>query len=305
MGGCEQRKHNSDHSDIGSYNCPSNRDHRDSSHRNLHPNEMYVSPSVMMVMRHSERVDDCCPGWIEKCNKEGKYEPFDLNMPSRLPIQRPLKDYTRDTCLTRSGVVLAQMVGRGLLMTDNTPDVIYCSPSLRCIQTATWVRDMSGSKALIRVEPGLFENFHYPHGVPRFITPLQRHIFPVDKSFRPFLSLETVVGKQETNDDYNERIKMILNAITEQSEVSHYEKELKVLVVAHASTVDMAVGLLRDKPRKTVDMELDNIAIPVPYCSLAYLKKKASYWVPSAHQIPPVTYEFLSTKYNHYFVHRP
>ncbi|PIC47096.1 hypothetical protein B9Z55_006564 [Caenorhabditis nigoni] len=98
---------------------------------------------------------------------------------------------------------------------------------------------------------------------------------------------------------------MILNAIAEQSEVSHYEKELKVLVVAHASTVDMAVGLLRDKPRKTVDMELDNIAIPVPYCSLAYLKKKASYWIPSAHQIPPVTYEFLSTKYNHYFVHRP
>ena len=248
---------------------------------------MYVSPSVMMVMRHSERVDDCCPGWIEKCNKEGKYEPFDLNMPSRLPIQRPLKDYTRDTCLTRSGVVLAQMVGRGLLMTDNTPgfclessvskqnnsDVIYCSPSLRCIQTATWVREMSGSKSLIRVEPGLFENFHYPHGVPRFITQLQRHVFPVDKTFRPFLSLESVVGRQETNDDYNERIKMILNAIAEQSEVSHYEKQLKVLVVAHASTVDMAVGLLRDKPRKTVDMELDNIAIPVPYCSLAYLKK--------------------------------
>lgn len=75
----------------------------------------------MMVMRHSERVDDCCPGWIEKCNKEGKYEPFDLNMPTRLPIQRPLKDYTRDTCITRSGAVLAQMIGRGLLMTDNTP----------------------------------------------------------------------------------------------------------------------------------------------------------------------------------------
>ncbi|EGT40867.1 hypothetical protein CAEBREN_14631 [Caenorhabditis brenneri] len=305
MSHCDQGKHSSEHSDVGSYNCPSNRDHRDSSHKNLSHSEIYVNPSVMMVMRHSERVDDCFPGWIEKCNKDGKYEPFDLNMPSRLPIQRPLKDYVRDTCLTRSGVVLAQMMGRGLLMTDNTPDVIYSSPSLRCIQTATWVRDMSGCQSLIRVENGLFENFRYPNGVPRFITPLQRHIFPVDKTFRPFLSLETVVGKQETNDEYNERIKMILNAIAEQSEVSKTEKELKVLVVAHASTVDMAVGLMRDKPRKTVEMELDNIAIPVPYCSLAYLKKKGSHWVPVAHQVPPVTYEFLSTKYNHYFVHRP
>uniref|UniRef100_A0A8R1DTV2 Uncharacterized protein n=2 Tax=Caenorhabditis japonica TaxID=281687 RepID=A0A8R1DTV2_CAEJA len=226
-----------------------------------------------MVMRHSERLDDCCQGWIERCNKEGQYEPFDLNMPSKLPVQRALRDFSRDTCLTRSGVVLSQMVGRGLLMTDNTPDLIYCSPSLRCIQTATWVRDMSGSQALLRVEPGLFENFQYPHGVPRFLTPLQRLQFPVDKAFRPFMSLDAVVGRHESNDEYNKRIQTVLRTIAQQEEVLKEEKELKVLVVAHASTVDMAVGLLREKPRFTSDAELDNIAVPVPYCAMVYLKK--------------------------------
>ncbi|CAI2332350.1 unnamed protein product [Caenorhabditis sp. 36 PRJEB53466] len=290
---CEQGKE--EPSDIGSYNCSSNRDRHSSQHRHRQPSEVYATPSVLMVMRHSERLDDCCSGWIEKCNKEGKYEPFDLNMPSRLPIARPLKDFTRDTCLTRSGVVLSQMVGRGLLLTDNTPDLIYSSPSLRCIQTAAWVREMSGSRALVRVEPGLFENFQYPHGVPRFLTPLQRHAFPVDKAFRPFVSLETVTGRQESNDDYNERIRTVLKAIVEQTEVTKTAaRQLKVLVVAHASTLDMAVGLMREKARKTVEMELDNIAIP-----------KDNYWVPAPHQLPPVTYEFLSTRYNQHFVHRP
>ncbi|CAB3398599.1 unnamed protein product [Caenorhabditis bovis] len=293
--------------DIGSYHCDSNRDHDHSvfSSKLTKVEESYVSPDVIMVMRHSERVDDCCPGWIEKCNKAGKYEPFDLNMPSRLPIIRPLRDFMCDTILTRSGVVLAQMVGRGLYMTDNVPDVIYCSPSLRCIQTASLVKQLSGSNALVRVEPGLFEDFKYPKGVPCFLTPIQRHIFPVDKTYRPLMSIEKVVSRQETNEEYNERIHTVLTSIAEQNEIVVGRKELKVLIVAHASTVDMSIGLLRERPRYTRKDELLNIALPVPYCAMAYLKKKKGNWCPNPHAVPPVTYEHLTTIYNPHFLHRP
>uniref|UniRef100_A0A1I7X0S6 Phosphoglycerate mutase (2,3-diphosphoglycerate-dependent) n=1 Tax=Heterorhabditis bacteriophora TaxID=37862 RepID=A0A1I7X0S6_HETBA len=39
-----------------------------------------VYPNVLLVMRHSERVDDLFPGWIKKSTRTGKYKAYDLNM---------------------------------------------------------------------------------------------------------------------------------------------------------------------------------------------------------------------------------
>ncbi|CAI5452213.1 unnamed protein product [Caenorhabditis angaria] len=295
----------SEMSEIGSYRCPSNRDHtHSSSEKSSTKKTNYISADILMVMRHSERLNDCCPGYIEKFERK-KYEPYDLNMPSKLPIERPIINYSHDTCLTRSGIVLSQMVGRSMNVVGQIPDIIYCSPSLRCIQTATWVREMSGTKTLIRVEPGLFEDFIYPSGVPAFITSDQRSAtFPVDNSYKPIKPLDTIINHQETNDEYNDRVRTTLQEIVNTFEVVENGRELRVLCVAHASTVDMAVGLMRERPRKTNANELESIAITVPYCSVSYLKKKKSYWVPHPHIIPTVTYENLNNRYNPYYVHR-
>ncbi|CAD6193831.1 unnamed protein product [Caenorhabditis auriculariae] len=293
-----------DCSQVGSFHCTSN-----FSNRNIKTDhyERDVKPSKLLVMRHSERVDDCFPGWIEKSNVGGNYVPYDLNMPSRLPVQRPLREFINDTPLTRSGIVIAQMVGRGILMADVVPDIIYCSPALRCLQTATWVREICGSKGLLRVEPGLFENCTlYPDGSPIFVSPIQRLAFPVDKSYRPIYRQDNLFKGKEVIEAYNDRLRDTLEAIAEQSEIVTGNKKLTILVVGHASTVDMSVGLLREKPRYSTEDDLFEISVPVPYCSIALLqrKKMGAGWEPNPFVVPPITYENYTNKYNSHFVNR-
>lgn len=164
-------------SEIGSYSCTSHLERL----RKEGLRETY--PDRLIIMRHSERVDDLFPGWINKT--KSNYHPYDGNMPFHLPVDRPVAAYVEDTPITVCGQMIATLVGRSLDSQSLIPDVIYCSPAIRCVQTARAVKESSGSKALLRVEPGLFENITlYPTAVPSFASKEQLSAYPIDRHYR-------------------------------------------------------------------------------------------------------------------------
>ncbi|ETN80210.1 phosphoglycerate mutase family protein [Necator americanus] len=261
----------------------------------------------MMVMRHTERLDDFFPDWIERCDRG--YKAFDLNMPMMLPVKRPLYHYEGDPPITNTGDILARIIARGMYAAGYVPNLIYASPSLRCIQTANAMRSILKCDAKIRVEPGLFENTPntslYPKGLPYFATPEQRAQFHVDEGYRPYMTVYDLMKGRETLADFNKRIKNTLMRIAKIYEVSPVKKDQIVLIVAHASTVDMAAGLLA-RSRKSYLEDFTDINKKVPSGSLLVLERVQGRrgWTPNLYAVPPVTLHDFTTEFDASFVLR-
>ncbi|KAK0410123.1 hypothetical protein QR680_004959 [Steinernema hermaphroditum] len=266
-------------------------------------------PKHLLVMRHGERTDDLFPGWIERSTRSGRYVPYDLNMPRDLRfLDRPMRNFHMDTPLTMLGSLLAQFVGRGMAGVRKAPDVVYASPALRCVQTAHNAALFAPQKPLIRVEPGLFENNDlYPEGRPKLMSVKELHKagFNVDLDYEPVFSVDDVFAHHcESNDRYNRRLQKTLQMVAERKEFLDAPKDLSVLVCAHASTVDMAIGHFVYNRRKTLSRDLIGIADRVPYTSFAFFTHHDDAWKLREEAIPFVTYDRFSSRFDRYFVHR-
>lgn len=116
---------------------------------------------TVIITRAGERVDRLFPTWLQTCftGGSGHYLPFDINLPVRLPNRRSYLDFELDPPLTEMGKLQSQLVGRSMKVQKNhLPDFIFTSPSLRCIQTASYIKSVIGDGIMeICVEPGLFE----------------------------------------------------------------------------------------------------------------------------------------------------
>lgn len=150
----------------------------------------------LYIMRHGERVDFTFGPWIPYCfDASAQYAPKDLNMPRWLPTRNNTPNaWERDSPLTNIGVHQATLTGQSLGDADVKIDYVYCSPSYRCIQTATgllegmsfssmnidfiiflWSTTPPGlglkDKIKIRIEYGLFEwLIWYPEELPEWLT---------------------------------------------------------------------------------------------------------------------------------------
>ncbi|TKR61222.1 hypothetical protein L596_028363 [Steinernema carpocapsae] len=312
--GTETSSHLSDYTDAtGSYNCTSNSD-RSLLSSSEATTIAYVPPTFacalknLLVMRHGERTDDLFPGWIERSTRRGRYVPYDLNMPRDLRyLNRPMPNFHMDTPLTMLGGLMAQFLGRAMASLQKTPDVVYASPALRCVQTAHNATIFSTRRPLIRLEPGLFENTDlYPNGRPKLMTAqeLKKAGFRVDLDYKPVFKLNDVWAKLENNDEYNDRLQKTFQAIADREEKLEVKNEnLTVLVCAHASTVDMAIGHFIYNRRKTTKEDLLGIADRVPYSSFA-LFNKGTKWNLDEKTIPFITYEHFTSRFDRFFVHR-
>ncbi|KAK6025158.1 hypothetical protein OSTOST_08952 [Ostertagia ostertagi] len=223
-----------------------------------------------MVMRHTERLDEFFPDWISK-NMNHPYRPFDLNMPMALPIQRPPQAYQSDPPITNTGDILARLIARGI------------------------------------VEPGLFESFNnYPMGLPGICTQ-QRAQFNVDENYTPHTKLEDLTCcKNETNDDYNTRVRHSLIRISKIHEISSSKKDQLILIVGHAQTVDIAAGTFAKKLRHSSEVDLCWDQVKIPYGGLLVLERIEGRkgWTPNLYAIPPVNYRNVTTQFDTGFVLR-
>uniref|UniRef100_A0A914PM04 Uncharacterized protein n=1 Tax=Panagrolaimus davidi TaxID=227884 RepID=A0A914PM04_9BILA len=266
---------------------------------------------TIVVMRHGERLDDLFGKWFDYCkNKHGHYRQRDLNQPPDLsPLNRPLPEYENDTALTVLGHVLAQKIGRAMLVSGRSPDMVYCSPALRCIQTASVAATMTGKPFKLRIDPGLFENFDlYERKTPQFVTieELKNSGFNIDDDYTPFCKLEDLFAFPETSEMYNDRVQSTLQYIANKSAPGRGT----VLVAAHASTVDLAFGKFHPRflkaPRLTTPENLVNISLPIPYSSNVTFMRNSDdeQWQYIREALPPITYRNFSNRLNHDFIER-
>ncbi|MBN3310341.1 UBS3B protein, partial [Amia calva] len=196
----------------------------------------------LFVCRHGERMDVVFgKHWLSQCfDVKGRYVRTNLNMPASLPVRSGgYRDYDKDAPITVFGSTQARLVGEALLESNTVIDFVYCSPSLRCVQTAhNILRGLQQEgKMKIRVEPGLFEWTKWVSGtsLPAWIpaTDLAAANLSVDTTYRPHIPVSKL-GVSESYDTYISRSFQVTKEILSDCQ----GKGNNVLVVAHASSLE-------------------------------------------------------------------
>uniref|UniRef100_A0A665UC83 Ubiquitin-associated and SH3 domain-containing protein B-like n=1 Tax=Echeneis naucrates TaxID=173247 RepID=A0A665UC83_ECHNA len=222
----------------------------------------------LFVCRHGERMDVVFgKQWVTQCfDSKGRYIRSNLNMPSSLPARSGGHwDYDKDCPITVFGSTQAHLVGEALLESHTTIDFVYCSPSLRCVQTAQHILQglQQEAKTKIRVEPGLFEWTKWVSGtcLPTWIPPadLAAANLSVDTTYRPHIPLSKLVVS-ESYDTYISRSFQVTREILAEC------KNLgnTVLIVAHASSLEACTRQLQGlSPQNSKDFV--QVVRKIPY----------------------------------------
>ncbi|XP_017557277.1 ubiquitin-associated and SH3 domain-containing protein B [Pygocentrus nattereri] len=209
----------------------------------LRTNSQSLLPKrALFVCRHGERMDVVFgKHWITQCfDAKGRYMRTNLNMPCSLPARSGgYREYDKDCPITVFGATQARLVGEALFDSHTVIDFVYCSPSLRCVQTAhNILRGLQqDGKTKIRVEPGLFEWTKWVSGtsLPAWIPPteLAAANFSVDTTYRPHIPISKL-AMSESYDTYISRSFQVTREIlTECKSLGN-----TVLIVAHASSLE-------------------------------------------------------------------
>uniref|UniRef100_A0A4W4G420 Ubiquitin associated and SH3 domain containing Ba n=1 Tax=Electrophorus electricus TaxID=8005 RepID=A0A4W4G420_ELEEL len=197
---------------------------------------------TLFVCRHGERMDVVFgKHWITQCfDAKGRYVRSNLNMPCNvLGRSGGYREYDKDCPITVFGASQARLVGEALFDSHTVIDFVYCSPSLRCVQTAhNILRGLQqDGKIKLRVEPGLFEWTKWVSGtsLPAWIPPteLAAANFSVDTTYRPHIPVSklTVLESYET---YMSRSFQVTREILAECNALGNT----VLIVAHASSLE-------------------------------------------------------------------
>uniref|UniRef100_A0AAQ5X5J0 Ubiquitin-associated and SH3 domain-containing protein B n=1 Tax=Amphiprion ocellaris TaxID=80972 RepID=A0AAQ5X5J0_AMPOC len=201
-----------------------------------------IQPQMLFVCRHGERMDVVFgKHWVTQCfDSKGRYVRSNLNMPSSLPARSGgHRDYDKDCPITVFGSTQARLVGEALLESHTTIDFVYCSPSLRCIQTAQHILQglQQEGKTKIRVEPGLFEWTKWVSGtcLPTWIPPaeLAAANLSVDTTYRPHIPVSKLAVSESYDTYISRSFQVTREILTECKNLGN-----TVLIVAHASSLE-------------------------------------------------------------------
>ncbi|XP_077578642.1 ubiquitin associated and SH3 domain containing Bb isoform X1 [Stigmatopora nigra] len=202
----------------------------------------------LFVCRHGERMDVVFgKHWLSLCSdSKGRYVRSNLNMPPTLPLWGTQRDYDMDAPVTVFGSTQARLVGEAFSEGNIVIDFVYCSPALRCVQTAqNMLKGMQlDGKLKIRVEPGLFEWTKWVFGssLPAWITPadLAATHFSVDTTYRPLIPISKLTVS-ESYESYMSRSHQVTKEILSDCKSTGNN----VLIVAHASSLEACTRQLQ------------------------------------------------------------
>ncbi|KAH7703823.1 Protein T07F12.1, partial [Aphelenchoides avenae] len=140
---------------------------------------------------------------------------------------------------------------------------IYCSPSLRCVQTAVGIlKGMNDSQSLLRVEPGLFEWMRFcREDRPSWLTGDEAITagYPVDKGYHP-LYRPSELKLAESLEEYYDRSYAVVRRALEQNPSGN------VLLVAHGASLDTCTRQICGNAPRSGDSFFD-ILQQTPYLS--------------------------------------
>ncbi|KAK4288062.1 hypothetical protein Pmani_038884 [Petrolisthes manimaculis] len=247
----------------------------------------------IIVARHGERVDFTFGDWIRYCFDEGgNYERRDLNMPDTLPerVNAPNSFY-KDCPLTNVGLLQATLLGLAMRDTDTHVHHVYCSPSLRCVQTCTNIlKGLGISEHMpLNMEPGLFEWLAWYHeGMPTWMTAdeLTTAGYNINHRYDPLIRTDELLDTRESCEQYYAR-----NAYVTQSIINNTQAQGgSVLLVGHAATLDTCTRqLVGGAPRSA--QEMTTLIKKIPYCSFAFAGQDTTgSWSLQEPPFPPVTH---------------
>uniref|UniRef100_A0A182JRH9 Protein UBASH3A homolog n=1 Tax=Anopheles christyi TaxID=43041 RepID=A0A182JRH9_9DIPT len=232
--------------------------------------QMESTTRKVYIMRHGERIDFTFGTWVPYCFDEaGNYVRKDLNMPKTLPPRQPSL-WQRDSPLTKVGLYQALLVGEGMNDAGVHIEKVYCSPSFRCIQTATTVLKGLGLKDTlpICIEPGLFEWLAwYQDGLPEWLSPneLIAADYNIATDYKPLTTVD------DLKEHFHEKLNEFYCRNSDTAEAIIKSTDGNVLIVGHATTLDTCTRfIIGEKLRSTNDM--GRIMQKVSYCSLAVME---------------------------------
>ena len=205
------------------------------------------------------------------------YNRFNLNMPlgttMHLP-RRPIHQYVDDSPLTHCGHWQAATVGAAFA--GHSIAAVYCSPALRCVQTAEEVvraAGLTGRKGWkgIRIEPALFEWMGWYSTCPAFLTPrqLKDNGFSIDVDWQP---LSTFPPIQETQQGWYIRSAALVHALLTDAQ---QQQTGNVLMVGHAGTHDTVTFSLLHGATSPLQQDLEEGVrhrLYSNYCGVARVK---------------------------------
>uniref|UniRef100_A0A182PAE4 Ecdysteroid-phosphate phosphatase n=1 Tax=Anopheles epiroticus TaxID=199890 RepID=A0A182PAE4_9DIPT len=232
--------------------------------------KLETSTRKVYLMRHGERIDFTFGSWVPYCFDEaGNYMRKDLNMPKSLPIRKPSL-WQKDSPLTNVGLYQALLVGEGMKDAGVHIEKVYCSPSFRCIQTATSVLEGLGLKATlpICIEPGLFEWLAwYQDGMPEWLTAEELNA----ADYNIATDYQSLTSAKDLKEHLHEKLNEFYCRNSAAAETIIKSTEGNVLIVGHATTLDTCSRfIIGEKLRSTNDM--GRIMQKVSYCSLAVME---------------------------------
>ncbi|XP_076032213.1 ecdysteroid phosphate phosphatase isoform X2 [Oratosquilla oratoria] len=250
-------------------------------------------PRKVIVCRHGERVDFTFGDWLSfSFDKEGRYLRPDLNMPAKLPARHNSPhSFYKDCPLTNIGLLQAELVGEAMREKGIQIHHVFCSPSLRCVQTCTNILKGLGIQECmpIKLEPGLFEWLAwYAEGMPVWMTheELRNANFNICTDYEPLIRPEELQDTQESCEQYYARSAYVTQSVIKTTA----SKGGNILLVGHAASVDVCTRQLVGGPPRSAH-EMTNIIKKVPYgCTALMTSDGMGGWKLDEPCVTPATY---------------
>ncbi|KHN70753.1 Protein UBASH3A -like protein [Toxocara canis] len=257
----------------------------------------------IFLFRNSEPVNNISDQWMAKSFVDGKYVRYDLNQPSELLHRTSTSAFKSDPPLTVIGSRMCEVIGEAFISRDIEFDAVYCSPSLRCIQTAHKLISMQKKRVPLRIEPMLY-SFCEIHrlGIPQFMSEseLATNEIAIDKNYEPFFKLNDLMTLRTENClHFQERSHQAIQHIAKAA-----PPRGNILVVTHACNIHaIARALKSESGDKVTTLEMHKARQFYPYCSLVCMKPCSRHsWTQVANVIPAMNCTDFTTRFNHHFL---